>query len=166
MYYSVPNPFIITGQLREMWSKYIAWLYKHSDDSEKENDGIYKHSDDSEKENDGKDYFLEKDQYDAAGDDDEVSAYVAKHAEIKPFMDVYFQTWQLKFGDRQTHHDLDNEIFDLVPTDVRYSPRVSRRQSPKQSPKQNQRETTRSKLLKDADDDDEVNLNYVAMKND
>jgi len=139
MYYSIPNPFIFTGQLREMWSEYIDWLSQKNGDKEKKDDD---------------DYFQEKDQYDAAGDVDEDSAYVAKHAEIKPFMDSYFRTWRGKFFDEQTQLGGKGDDHRKGDEKISKGKETKKISSPRESVKQ-----TKSQKKRDDDDD-----NYIALQ--
>jgi len=155
IYLMQPNPFIFTGQLRDMWCKYLDWLDRDKDEDEEQPE-----------EEDDEDYFKEKDQYDANADEDELNAYVSKLVAIKPFIDMYFSRWQTRYREALATHrrnvmargaDDSNDDDD----DQGKKEKEKGIESPqkKKSPK-----VVKAKKKSKDDDDDEKDPDYVAMQ--
>jgi len=103
MFVVLRNPFIFTGQLRDMWCKFLAWkknphLFDDGEESEEEEQEEAADSTDE--------FFQEKDQYDVNASEDELNAYVSQLNKIKPFIDKYFARWHKNYVIAQITHRL------------------------------------------------------------
>jgi len=175
MYVVLPNPFLFTGQLRDMWCKYLEWKVaqkkkkKGGEEEEEEED-----EDEESEENETDEYFKEKDQYDANADEDELNAYVEKLSAIKPFVDGYFRSWHSKYRHAlETHrkHELESDTVAVSDKDEEDaiisggSGNSSKKAvSPRSPPKKKEKEKVKAtKSPRTRKDDDDKDPDYVAM---
>jgi len=164
MYTVLPNPFIFTGQLRDMWCKYQEWRKdpKCLDDGDEEEE----ESEDESDEDDAEEFFLEKDQYDVNASEDELNHYVIKLNKLKPFMDKYFARWHRRYKKALLTHrggddggDDGGDGGDDASTKLK-SPKKTPTKSPKsqKSPKSPKDKKKGKEKNTDLDDPD-----YIAM---
>jgi len=164
MYVVLPNPFSFTGQLRDMWCKYLEWKENKEEDEDEAEEPEAEAGGDEEVD----EYFREKDQYDANADEDELNAYVEKLQQIKPFVDKYFKTWHSQYRKALATHrrnEKEGRIHGDDGTDRggggdhKDSGNSSRKPD---SPKKHSKAVKSPRKTKDNDDDNK-DSDYVAM---
>jgi len=172
MFVVLPNPFIFTGQLRDMWCKFLEWkknphvFHEHEGEEEEEEEEPEK----EEAADSADEFFQEKDQYDVNASEDELNAYVSKLDKLKPFIDAYFTRWHKNYiiahkTHRLTHHDDSDD-----PTSGRLGSSGSKphheehKKEEKKEEKKPEKKKDRKKSKSSKKDDESDDPDYIAMQ--